>query len=213
MEYGPDLIIDLKRKYGELYEVAIGSTKIIFRALTFKEFNELSIAEDYTNSAESEELIVKEALLHPEFDELLKLSAGIISTLAQEIIDESCFFDIAKGRDIINAERENANDIRILMKAFIISAMPAYRMEELEDQTFAQLATKLVLAEEILEIRFHTQKSVFHEGGEAPTLILVDPEEEADEAEREASKHNLSRPDGAAVANDPVAERLHTAFG
>lgn len=213
MEYSPELIIDLKYKYGELYEVSIGTTKIIFRALTFKEFDELSIAEDYTSSVESEELIVKQALLYPEFDEVLELSAGVISTLAEEIVEESCFFSVSKGREKLEAERAKMNDIRSLMKVFIIAAMPAYKSEELDNQTFAQLANKLALAEEIIGMTFHTQRAVFSEEGEAPTLVLVDPDEEEGEAERQASMHNLTRKEGAATANDPIAQKLHTALG
>jgi hypothetical protein len=205
MMYGPELIISLKRKYGELYEVGIGSTKVLFRALTFRELDELSIAEDYTSSVESEELIVKQALLYPEYEELEKLSAGIISTLAEEIIEESCFFNIKNGRSKLELEREKANDVRVLMKAFIIAAMPAYKAEELDAQTFAQLANKVALAEQILAMNFATQVSAFSEGGAAPTLLLIDDDEDEEEERRRAAMHNLTRKEGAAVANDPIA--------
>jgi hypothetical protein len=212
VEYGPELIINLKQKYKEIYEVSISGHPIVFRALTFKEFDELAIAENYTSSADSEDAIVRQALLYPSFEDIEKLSAGVISTLAEEIVEESCFFSVAKGKEKLDAARTKAADIRTVMQTFVISAMPAYKLEELQDQTFSELAIKVALAEQILDMEFTVQQSVFSEQGVAPTLMLVDPEEEAAEEERRAAMHNLSRKEGAAVAEDPIAQKLHNAF-
>jgi len=120
MEYNSNLIIEFKRKYSDIYQVEIGGTKIIFRALTFLEFDELSIAEDYTSSVDSEEEIVKTALLYPEFDELGTLGAGVVSSLAEEIIEESCFFDVKKSAAKLEEQRESISDIRNLMKSICV---------------------------------------------------------------------------------------------
>lgn len=209
MEYGPELIIELKKQYSEIYEVELGTTRIIFRALTFKEFDELSIAEDYSSSAEAEELIVKCALLHPPYADLEKLSAGYISALAEEIVVESCFFDVKKAVDKLEEAREKMNEVRSIMKVFILSAMPAYKIEELDDQTFSQLIDKVALAEEILDIDFHIQRASSFEDGSAPELQFLDPEKEAAQQKRAVQKHDASRPEGSAIMGDPVAQRLH----
>ena len=197
MEYNSNLIIEFKRKYSDIYQVEIGGTKIIFRALTFLEFDELSIAEDYTSSVDSEEEIVKTALLYPEFDELGTLGAGVVSSLAEEIIEESCFFDVKKSAAKLEEQRESISDIRNLMKAFVLAAMPVYKEEELDRQTFVQLSHKVALSEQILEMNFYSQRGVFSEEAKPPVLVLIDPEEEV------AKKAGM----------DPIAEKLHQAFG
>lgn len=206
-------IAELKAEHGQVFEIPVDAqNSVVFRALTFAEFDRLAINEDYVSSVDSEDDIVRTALLHPEFDELEKLSAGIISGLCEEIIEQSSFFDISKATENLNTAREKKNDVRTLMKAFVITAMPAYKPSELDDLTFAELSELVSLAEQILELQVATFQTAFVEGGEAPTMLLIDEEAEAVEQARQNDMHNLTRKDGAAVAGDPIAEKLHQAF-
>ena len=209
----PRQIAELKSKHGQVFEIPIDSqNSVVFRALTFAEFDKLALTEDYISSIDSEDDIVKTALLYPKFSELDKLSAGIVSSLCEEIIEQSSFFDIAKASENLEAARQKQNDVRTLMKAFVIAAIPAYKPDELDQLTFHGLSELVSLAEQILELQVATFQTAFVEGAEAPTMLLIDEEAEAIEQARQNDMRNLTRKEGTAVAGDPIAEKLHGAF-
>jgi hypothetical protein len=207
-------IAKLKTQYGEVFEISVNKTlSVIFRALTFAEFDNLAITEDYISAVDSEDNIVKKVLLHPDFSELENLGAGVLSTICEEIIEESAFFNVSKAMEKLGQARSKKEDVRFIMKAFVISAIPAYKPEDLDGMTFLELSNKVALAEQIIELKVAMQQSAFAEGAEPPTLVLIDEEAEAAEQERRKAMHNLTRKEGAAVADDPIARKLHQSLG
>lgn len=206
----PD-IAELKKKYGEVFHVEIDGIEIIFRALTFKEFNDLSIEEDYYSSVESEEAIVRTALVYPEFEILERGRAGVLSALAEEIIEESAFFNAEKAKELLEEHRENSESILISMKALIISAMPSYNDEMLDNYTFSQLLEKVALAEQIHAIKFYSNRGSLSSEADPPSLLLMDGTEEEDAA-RKAAIRDIARKPGTATSNDPIAQKLAEAM-
>lgn len=207
-------IAELKSLYGEIFAIPINNNlTVIFRALTFAEFDKLALTEDYVSIVESEDSIVKNALLYPDFSELEKLGAGVLSNLCEEIIEESAFFNVSKAMEKLEQARSHTEDVRFTMKAFIIAAIPAYKPEELDAMTFLELANRVALAEQILRINASTHSSAFIEGADTPALILVDEQAELEEQERQKSMYNLTRKDGTAIADDPIARKLHQSLG
>lgn len=197
-----DELIQLwKQKFGPIYQV----DEFIFRAATLQEAGYIFLSK--SSSAEKEEHLVKCAILWPEDFEIDDAPAGIISAIAEEIRNVSGLGNPKVARNILNECRErNAGNIFTLIKAIIMSAMPIYSEEELENLTFPKLLDKVAMAEEIMRV----QQAIMA-GGEV-TLDLIDPEEEAVKEEQTAAHKNAMRKPGQAVHGDPIAQKLKQAF-
>lgn len=202
----PDFLYSLKKKYGSIFSVNIKGQDIIFRELTFNEYDRIVEYKNNENSSsvEAEDLIISSAVVYPENYNFQKLPAGTISSLAQEIIDFSGFYSPSLAKQILLSKREMANEVRSLMKAFVLSTIPAYKPEDLDDMTFSQLAERVALSEKILEINQNSYGVPLSN----ITLELIDPEEEKIKEETKAARHNLSKKTGEASYEDPIAQKL-----
>jgi hypothetical protein len=124
--------------------------------------------------------------------------------LAQKIIDVSGFYSARLAKNTLSEKREKSGEVRNLMKAFVLAAIPTYRPDDLDEMTFSQLSEKVALSEKIIEIK-QTMNGI------EPTnmsLELIDPEEEEIKAKQKAARHNLSRKEGEAEYDDPIAQKL-----
>lgn len=90
------------------------------------------------------------------------------------------------------------------MKAFVLATISIYSPEDLENMTFSELAEKVALSEKIIEIKQNAN------GMESTDLKiqLIDPEEEEVKKQVSAARHNLSKKDGEAAYEDPIAQKL-----
>lgn len=124
--------------------------------------------------------------------------------MAQEIVDFSGFYSPSLAKQILESKRQTASEVRGLMKAFVLSTISSYRVTELDSMTFSQLAELVALSEKIIEINQNSY-------GIEPTsikLLLIDPEEEQQKKKTSAARHNLSRKEGEAAYEDPIAQKL-----
>lgn len=185
-----------KSEFGEVFSVG----GYIFRALKIVEHRNLIIHKEW-DPAEAEDYIVATTLLYPQFEDLEE-SAGLISSLAEEVINISCYGDVSFAKEALTKSRDRVNEVINLMKIFIIAAMPSYTDEALDVFSFSQLSFKVALAEKILEVRL---------GG--TTLELVDPAEEAQKEKERIEKELSTKKAGQAISTDPVAQRLRSALG
>jgi hypothetical protein len=101
-------------------------------------------------------------------------------------------------------KREEANQVKNLMKAFVLATISTYSPEDLEEMTFSQLSEKVALAEKIIEIK---QGMNGLESNDL-RLQLIDPEEEAQKAKEFSDKYDKAKPTGAAGVEDPIAQKL-----
>jgi len=202
----PDLLHSLKKKHGSIFSVIIKNQEIVFRELTFNEYDKIVEYKNSENldSMDAEDLIISSAVVYPENYNFGKLPAGTISSLAQEIIDFSGFYSPSLAKQILLAKRNAANEVRSLMKAFVLSTIPAYKPEDLDDMTFSQLAERVALSEKILEINQNSYGVPLSN----ITLELIDPEEEKMKEEARAARHNVSKKAGEASYEDPIAQKL-----
>lgn len=208
MTVQPQQITEWKLAHGEVYSVNIKGIDYIFRALRFSEYDHLSkrTKEDWS-STDTEEYIVTSALLSHSWENIESTQAGVISVLASEIESVSGYGSPKYAKSVLDAKRAQADEVRTLMKAYVITAMPAYKDDELDELNFSQLATKLALAEQIISI-----KQGMMSGGGPITLEIVDPEEEALAEEQRKKLHQTNKSPGAAGYNDPIAQRLKNAM-
>lgn len=201
----PNFLYDLRKKYGSIFSVNIKNQEIAFRELTFNEYDKVV---EYKNSddplVDAEDYIISSAVVYPENFDANSLSAGAASSLAQEIVDFSGFYSPSLAKQILESKRQTASEVRGLMKAFVLSTISSYRVTELDSMTFSQLAELVALSEKIIEINQNSY-------GIEPTsikLLLIDPEEEQQKKKTSAARHNLSRKEGEAAYEDPIAQKL-----
>jgi len=137
----PSFIFEIKNKYGSIFETSIKKEIILFRELTFSEFDEISEFQKNGDSsnADIEDLIIKYAVIYPHDFDSDKYPAGLVSSLAEEVLEESGFSSAKKAKHIVEQKREEANEVRSLMKAFVLATMPTFRPSDLDNMTFSKL--------------------------------------------------------------------------
>lgn len=203
---GQDLIFELKYKYGNLYAVVVKGVDLYFRELTFKEYERVLFLQDSEGLtyADIEDLILEQAIVYPENFDLDKVPPGIVSSLAEEVINISGFASARTAKQVLVNKRDEANEVKNLMKAFVLATISTYSPDDLEDMTFSQLAEKVALSEKIIEI----QQGINGIESTNINLELIDPEEELEKQKQMAEKHDKAKPAGAAGIDDPIAHKL-----
>jgi hypothetical protein len=201
-----EVFLELKLKYGPLYSVSVKGIDLLFRELTFSEFDKIDKLQDSGDfsSADAEDYILECTIVYPENFNVNKIPAGAVSSLSQEILDASGFSSARTAKRILEQKRIKASEVRSLMKAFVLATIHTYSPEDLDDMTFSQLSERVALAEKIIEV----QQSIY---GIEPTnvkLDLIDPEEEALKEQIIAAQHDAKRKEGEARYNDPIAQKL-----
>jgi len=201
-----DSIFELKYKYGNLYAIDIKGVEVYFRELTFKEYERVLFLQDSNELtyADIEDLILEQAIVSPENFDLNKVPPGVVSSLAEEIINISGFSSARMAKHVLNVKREESNEVKNLMKAFVLATISTYSPDDLEEMTFSQLAEKVALSEKIIEI----QQGINGIESTNINLELIDPEEELEKQKQMAEKHDKAKPAGAAGVDDPIAHKL-----
>ena len=201
-----ELIFSLKSKYGNVYSIQVKSADLVFRELTFAEYSKImhfEQADQYTY-ADIEDFILENAIVYPDNFDVNKIPPGTVSLLSEEILDISGFYSAKIAKAIMESKRLEANEVKNLMKAFVLATISSYTPEQLEEMTFSQLAERVALAEKIIEI----QQGVNGLESTNISLQLIDPEEEQQKAVQRAKQHNDSKLPGAAEYDDPIARKL-----
>jgi hypothetical protein len=201
----PELLYELKLLYGSVFETSLKKDIVIFRELTFAEFDQIT---EHQNAGESsveiEELIIKLGVIYPKDINLDRYPAGMVSSLAEEILQESGFASPGKAKRILDEKRLEASEVRSLMKAFVLATITSYTPEDLDNLTYTKLAQKVALSEKIMEIK----QAILGIESTNVTLQLVDPEEIMEKEQDKAKRYNQSRKEGEAKYDDPVAQKL-----
>jgi hypothetical protein len=202
----PDFLHEIRNKYGSVFQTSIKNQEIIFRELTFAEYDKIN---EYQNSkkhssADIEEMAIKFAVVYPENFDFDNYPAGVISSLAEEILEESGFSSARRAKYILESMRQKSGEVRNLMKAFVLATMPRYSVEDLDNMTFTKLAENVALAEKIIEI----QQGINGIPATDLSLQLIDPEEEKQKENDFANRFNSSRTEGEAKFEDPIAKKL-----
>jgi len=198
-----------KREYKNIYSIPFRGVDYIFREISFREYDDAINHERANDSASAEEFLVDIALLSPVGQAYDDTPAGVITSLAEEILEYSGFGAPRHAKEVLDRHRDEVNNVHGLMKAFVLASMPSYKEEELDELTFNQLAAKVALSEKVMEVN---QASVGIEGISVK-LDLIDPEEEAVREETQREKHTAQKKPGQAGYDDPIAAKLQNALG
>lgn len=168
-----NLLLQWRAQYKTLYSTVVGNVEYVFRALTFREYDQLNA--DQIDIPDIEEMVIQMAVLSPVDIDFDRVKPGYITSLAEEIIEISGFSDIASARVILEQKREAAQSFRINMKAFVLATQPNTNEDSLDDLTFSELAEKVAMAERIIAI----QQAIIGRPETGVQLEIIDPEEES----------------------------------
>lgn len=149
-------------------------------------------------------MVISFSVVHPSNYNTDRLPAGIVSTLAEEILDFSGFSSARVAKETLDKKREQATSVRSLMKSFILATINSYTPEFLDSLTYSQLAERVALAEQIINVK----QAINGMESTNVTLSLVDPEEEQRKAQEYAERYNKARKEGEARVDDPIAHKL-----
>lgn len=142
-------IAKLKEVFGPLHKINIEGTSYILRTLNRKEIASLDLFSDDLINAEKEEEIVKLAIIDPLEIDYDNLSAGVITTLSEIVLDKSGLL----GIESLNNALEKARSKRTIFTdiyGIICSAFPSLLPGDLDNITLDKLMDLFVIAEGIL---------------------------------------------------------------
>ena len=200
------VLLELKLRYGPLYATSVKGTDLLFRELTYKEFDKFIAIQDSEgySSADSEDYLIETCIVYPVDFNLDKIPAGAVTSIADIILETSGFSSAGTAKRILESKRQKASEVRGLMKAFVLATINTYSPEQLDEMSFSQLAERVALAEKIIEV----QQAIHGIESTNVRLDLIDPEEEIKKEQQRAANYNASRKQGEAAYEDPVARKL-----
>ncbi len=82
-------IEEMKKKYGEIYQVTLGGTVYVYRPLKRIEYKQIMSNAEQSRTF-TEEQVVQKCVIHPKFD-LAGTKAGTVTTLTDLIMVASDF--------------------------------------------------------------------------------------------------------------------------
>lgn len=194
MKPSPEFLAINRQAFGEIYLMEGPKSVYVFRPLTFDEIDTL-LAHKELSTMDAEDLVVRFGVIWPEdFDPEFE-KPGIVSNLAEGILNNSHIHDAAKAQEVLDEKRFDATQARHAMKAIVLACYDSLRLTDadLDQMTFTQLCSKVALAELIMDVK----KSINTPGYELSFDILPDTPEQVQAPED----------------YDPVAEKLRQAMG
>lgn len=157
MKNNNSIVTELKKDHSHIYSVSESNgTEYLFRSLTLKEVKNVEefITKKLKSSFEIENYCLENCLLYPENVDLDDISPGAAKQIADEILTVSGVTNASFILEAMAYTRDRlAGDIILNIKAYIISAIPAYSDADLDKFTLLELIEKLVHAETILTLQ------------------------------------------------------------
>lgn len=191
-----------RHEYGRVFTATVRGEDWYFRPLAVGEYEEV-LALEYDPTCDSESLVVEKTLLHPSFELAESRPAGVITTLAGEILSSSGFANAEVLQSYLDEHRQHIEASVIeMMYATIIAAMPMNSIEELRKLTLDSLLYRVAMAERVIAIHQTSVQSEVY-------FVLGVPGGE-EEASQQADTQSESEPwmPGQVRQGDPIAEKL-----
>lgn len=145
--FNKDEIAKLKEVFGPLHKINIEGTSYILRTLNRKEIASLDIFSEI--DTDKEESIVRLAIIDPIDMDYDNVSAGVISTLAEVVLDKSGLLGIESLQNALEKAR-NKRTIFTDIYEIICAGFPALLPGDLDNITLDKLMDLFVIAEGIL---------------------------------------------------------------
>ncbi len=198
-------IVELKQRYDEVSELVAGGHCILYRSISFYEFDHIAKSlTDQSSSVDVEDDLVKLAVVWPTNFDPDNYKPGLITVLADKIKETSCLDgEVYQAKEVLERWRDRVSGIRGEMYAFILFALTQYKAEDLDKMTFFKLSELVALSEKVIALR------QLAEGVEVRVPIRLEiytPEEMAVLGAQKVSDH------GNATVADPIAQKLMEAM-
>ena len=145
--FSKDEIAKLKEVFGPLHKIDIEGTSYILRTLNRREIASLDIFSEI--DTDKEEDIVRLAIIDPIDMDYDNVSAGVISTLAEVVLDKSGLLGIESLQNALEKAR-NKRTIFTDIYEIICAGFPALLPGDLDNITLDKLMDLFVIAEGIL---------------------------------------------------------------
>lgn len=194
----------LRQQYGRIFSATLRGVEYVFRSITVDEYNYIILRESYDTEVDSEALVVEMALLEPSYDYAEQQPAGVITSLASEILSSSGYASLDVMQQYLEEHRQNiANNLVEMMCATIISAIPTYTIEDLKDYTLDHMLYLVAMSEQIIKVQ---QESM--QGEVAFTIEAQEVEEQQATAKRQPDQQSGPINPGEIRPDDPIADKL-----
>ena len=189
--FSKDEISKLKEVFGPLHKVDIEGTSYILRTLNRKELASLDIFSEDIDTDKEEE-IVKLAIIHPLDIDYDNLSAGVITTLSEIVLDKSGLLGIESLQNALEKAREKRTIFSEIYE-MICAAFPTILPGDLDNITLDKLMDLFVIAEGILiktgiieqEVKFELEGDDGSPGGQNVDVTAQMLQKALDEAKQE----------------------------
>ncbi len=138
-----------RRRNPEAQVFSVDKYNFLFRPLTIKE---LSVPE--LESTEAEDHYVATATIWPESFNFDNIKAGYVTRYATEILRKSGFEDLGSVNELLEKHRDRAeNNIIHMMKSYVLTALPAYKEQDIDNLSMDEFTRLVVLSEEIITVQ------------------------------------------------------------
>lgn len=141
-------------QYGPIFEIVTPESQISvhFRLVSKREYDVFnSLCDGNSMTPQAEEYLYSCAVVYPspaDLDELI--FAGESNVIVGEIAKRSGFFEIDTFTQALMEARRECEKLSEQIIVFIAKAMPGYKVRELEDLNYQELARLLSISEVIL---------------------------------------------------------------
>lgn len=193
-----ELIKDLLDKHGNIFFADIDGTTYIYKALGRKTYKGIVNNPNLTE-LDMEDLICQETILYPENFHPDDCDAGVPSELYQQILTNSFLTSTDDMINLLEACREETEQLDIQMSCIISEAFPVYDIDEIEQWDMIKFCRMYAKAEwKLKNMRNLTLnsdvvdflKTVVGEGNN-----VVEPEEKP----QQAPKENIQQTDSGKI--------------
>lgn len=141
-------------EYGPVFSTITpeSNVEVYFRLVTKKEYDTFNaLASNKGVTEDAEDYLYKTAIIYPPIDKLDEdIFAGEASLIVGEIIKKSGFFDLAAFVDAVNYSRAECQKLSEQIIIFIAKAMPGYKITDIEQLSYQDIARLLAMSEVIL---------------------------------------------------------------
>lgn len=127
-----ELIKDLLDKHGNIFFADIDGTTYVYKALGRKAYKSL-VNNPNLSPLDLEDLICEETILYPEDFSPDNCDAGVPSELYQQILANSFLTSTEDMITLLEACREEVEQLDIQMSCIISEAFPVYDIDEIEN--------------------------------------------------------------------------------
>lgn len=148
-----DRLAALRTKgHKEIYFVEIGGRDILFRPLTFNEYELVTELEQHTGGPEINDMLVRFVVLNDADAFMSTCKAGDVDKLAQAAIDMSAFRDPNVFIEKVEKFRREAESLETVITTYICSVFHTIAPNDVRNMTMEQQLELFAQAEQALGV-------------------------------------------------------------